>query len=1019
MKRLILSVIVLLLSNPGFPALAKNQQQGDVGSQKCREVQLSVQASIVNGGPFKNHGQMVQAVTQLVNSAKKKGDITGECGSCILNQFAQRIPVSNQKPCGPDPVPVACCLPDGSCEEITKLMCINAGGVANETGSTCATIVCSYYYEISSDIKPQASSLPDPMGGPDLPVAAYADEKGVVTDFVANEVIISPRSEEELNLFLAENGGTVVGDDSVPQPPPELGITMPPEYAVPTEYTVRVTLFPDTTTFQSDSWLRGVRGFYRFSSEEAVKLMALATQASLSGMKVMPNWVYYGDDMLHETREMPLADGTNANPMGNRAVNGFIDPYLYNSNRSTIYKAWQFMAAAGFDQGQSVNLAILDGGFWLDGEGHPQQGSTDIGTDLPGTPVQYDFVGDDYVADGPNALSCTGGNPCPWHGNGSASVAAGFVDNMAADAGSGGQVARPFLFKTSTASTIRRAVRTLIPWGAQVANMSYGGECNEDCIEWCEENNYYLRFQEAINAGIVLVASAGNDGIDVDANRVEPCVIPGVICVGALESYINTAKGYSNYGASVDIWAPTDISAMPNGDHPDELISFGGTSASSPLVAGVAAMMKAINPALNSNDVAAMLHSSAWKIGVAESSDPKVQPAGYLDAYTAVLKAADWKIFDDIYEPNDTPETASQLFPVNYEDLTLNPGKWDYYRFTLNDYGTIAVNLEYMRPMGYISFTLTPETTSNAPGGVSQTSQPRGFNYSAAVVPPGTYRLLLSASTPQYYFMDFSKTETGLQPDQFEVNNSTATATALSTTAGSWELNFHQNTDVDYFLIEIPSLPFVKYQTFSIDNADVPVTIQRLDPVTYAVLETKTGQAIKFTFDYQESGNKYLMKISGSYGRYVLGYKTGSYDNPWGNILAFDPLWWIYDPSAPVVNPIKNILTEREDWLVFIPGSPFGAAGQLISRINLYAKGLSIRLYDENLNLIKEGLPAVGASIGMDVPMIPDETLDTTGILSSGSQYLLQLYRSVGADDPADGSVLVLPQMPYSVEAVF
>ena len=78
-----------------------------------------------------------------------------------------------------------------------------------------------------------------------------------------------------------------MGDDRVPQPPPELGITMPPEYLIPTQYTVRVTLFPDTATFQSDAWLRGTRGFNR-SAEEAVKLMALATSANLSGMKVMP-----------------------------------------------------------------------------------------------------------------------------------------------------------------------------------------------------------------------------------------------------------------------------------------------------------------------------------------------------------------------------------------------------------------------------------------------------------------------------------------------------------------------------------------------------------------------------------------------------------------------------------------------------------------------------------------------------------------------------------------------------------
>ena len=335
----------------------------------------------------------------------------------------------------------------------------------------------------------------------------------------------------------------VVGDDRVPQPPPELGITMPPEYAVPTEYTVRVTLFPDTASFQSDSWLRGARGIYKFSSEAAVKLMALATRASLSGMKVMPNWVYYGDDMLHETQEMPFDDGTYANAMTYFAFNGLFEPVAYNSNRSSIYKAWQFMAAAGFDQWQSVNLAILDGGFWLDSAGHPLEGSSDIGTDLSYLPVQYDFDGDDYIADGTNVASCTGGNPCPWHGNGSASVAAGFVNNGAAIAGSGGQVARPFLFKlTATAGSSLRAVRTLIPWGAQVANMSFGAACNEDCLKWKLQNNYYLRFQEALNAGIVLVASAGNDGVDVDANRYEPCVMPGVICVGALESYHKHCK---------------------------------------------------------------------------------------------------------------------------------------------------------------------------------------------------------------------------------------------------------------------------------------------------------------------------------------------------------------------------------------------------------------------------------------------------------------------------------------------
>ena len=134
------------------------------------------------------------------------------------------------------------------------------------------------------------------------------------------------------------------------------------------------------------------------------------------------------------------------------------------------------MAAAGFDQQQSVNLAILDGGFWLDSNGNPLQGSSGIGTELPWVPVNMILMVMTISQTVQISQVAPVEIPCPWHGNGSASVAAGFVNNGAAIAGSGGQIARPFLFKlTATAGSSLRAVRTLIPWGAQVANMSFGG----------------------------------------------------------------------------------------------------------------------------------------------------------------------------------------------------------------------------------------------------------------------------------------------------------------------------------------------------------------------------------------------------------------------------------------------------------------------------------------------------------------------------------------------------------------
>jgi subtilisin family serine protease len=59
---------------------------------------------------------------------------------------------------------------------------------------------------------------------------------------------------------------------------------------------------------------------------------------------------------------------------------------------------------------------------------------------------------------------------------------------------------------------------------------------------------------------------------------------------------------------------------------------FGGTSASAPFVAGVVAMMKAVNPDLNGDDVARILR---------ETARPGVAPVTrMLDAYAAVRRAA-------------------------------------------------------------------------------------------------------------------------------------------------------------------------------------------------------------------------------------------------------------------------------------------------------------------------------------------------------------------------------------------
>jgi hypothetical protein len=142
-----------------------------------------------------------------------------------------------------------------------------------------------------------------------------------------------------------------------------------------------------------------------------------------------------------------------------------------------------------------------------------------------------------------------------------------------------------------------------IDHGADIVNMSVGSFTKVPAVE--------LAIWEGTRKGMIMVAAAGNDGIDVGTKAIYPCVIGGVICVVATDANDEVAS-FSNYSASwTHIAAPgTDIlSTKPGGGFQ----GMSGTSMATPLVSGALAATFAIYPDIPASERRARV------IGLADS----------------------------------------------------------------------------------------------------------------------------------------------------------------------------------------------------------------------------------------------------------------------------------------------------------------------------------------------------------------------------------------------------------------
>ncbi|MDN5709323.1 MAG: S8 family serine peptidase [Planococcus sp. (in: firmicutes)] len=157
--------------------------------------------------------------------------------------------------------------------------------------------------------------------------------------------------------------------------------------------------------------------------------------------------------------------------------------------------------------------------------------------------------------------------------------------------------------------------------GADIINMSLGN------YYWSEP--YQAAIDYAHERGTMVIASSGNDFTD-DTHY--PSGYENVMAVGSTDR-ADRFSSFSNYGADQDISAPgTGIwSTIAGGS----FASMSGTSMASPVVAGIAALVKANEPDLSNEEIAQRLYDTSVDLGAA-GKDPYFGH-GRIDAEVALM----------------------------------------------------------------------------------------------------------------------------------------------------------------------------------------------------------------------------------------------------------------------------------------------------------------------------------------------------------------------------------------------
>ena len=237
------------------------------------------------------------------------------------------------------------------------------------------------------------------------------------------------------------------------------------------------------------------------------------------------------------------------------------------------------------------------------------------------------------------------------------------------------------IFESNTSNA---DVATGVRWaaeqgGAHITSNSWGyGSCNSNLVQAVSDAFNWSAANGRGGLGTVSLVASGNDyGTCVSF----PANLPSVIAVGGVDG-AGQVSVYSNQGTALDITAPSNTNngsvfyhgirtldregsaGYSNGATTN---TFGGTSAATPIAAGVAALVLAVDPSLTKAQVEDVLYNTAKDLGAPGRDNTFGH--GVVNAHDALLSLNQ--------EPDTTPPTDPTSFAASQVEDTKLVLSWD------------------------------------------------------------------------------------------------------------------------------------------------------------------------------------------------------------------------------------------------------------------------------------------------------------------------------------------------------